>query len=151
MAKAISISVERTGFPVKLGDLELWFDCSLENLRRFFDVENIVNEKLKEAQEKAKHIHFPEEIDADNIDVSTIDAALDVNKESIAAQYDVLFGDGTFKEIYAKYPDIISLEKALDPLGIAIGKRIEEFEKDRSVRVSDKKEKYSKKKAAKQK
>lgn len=151
MAKAISISVERTGFPVRLGDLELWFDCSLENLRRFFDAENVANEKLKEAQEKAKHIHFPEEIDANNIDVSTVDAAMDVNKEFIAAQYDVLFGDGTFKEIYMKYPDIISLEKALDPLGIAIGKRIEEFEKDRSVRVSDKKEKFTNKKAAKQK
>ncbi|GAF14926.1 phage protein [Bacillus sp. JCM 19046] len=147
----ISISVERTGFPVKLGELDLWFDCSLENLRRFFDVENVANDKLKEAQEKAKHIHFPTDVDVEKVDITQVDTALDVNKEFIAAQYDVLFGDGTFKDIYTKYPDIVALEKALDPLGVAIAKRITEFEKERTKKITTKKQEYTKKKAAKQK
>ncbi len=151
MTKPINISVERTGFPVKLGDLDLWFDCSLENLRRFFDVENVANEKLNEAKEKAEHIHFPAIVDASNVDVSTVDKALDINKEFIAAQYDVLFGDGSFKNIYIKYPDIVALEKALDPLGLAIAERINEFEKERTEKINSKKEKYTKKKASKQK
>ena len=34
---SIQIEIKRTGFPVKLGEVELWFDTSLENLTRFFD------------------------------------------------------------------------------------------------------------------
>lgn len=148
----VQIDVKRTGFPVKIGTIELWFDSSLENLRRFFNVDEIAQQKLKEAQEKAKHIHFPDEIDVDtieNIDIKTVDAAFDVNKEFIAAQYDVIFGDGTFKKIYKKYPDIIALENSLDPLGHAIAEKIEEQEKERKIEVEKIKNEYLKKKAQK--
>lgn len=149
---SIQINIDRTGFPVKIGTVELWFDSSLENLRRFFNVEEIANQKLKEAQEKAKHIHFPDEIDIEkNIDVKTIDAAFDVNKEFIAAQYDIIFGDGAFKEIYKKYPDIVALEQALDDVGAAIAKRIEELEEERVKKVESKKNEYLNKKASKKK
>lgn len=152
MVKDIKINIERTGFPIKIGDVELWFDSSLENLRRFFNVEEIAQEKLKEAQEKAKHIHFPDDIDVDeieNIDAKTVDAAFDVNKEFIAAQYDIIFGYGTFKKIYKKYPDILALEKALEPIGMAIAKRIEEMEVERTKEVEEKKNEYLNKKASK--
>lgn len=152
MAEELKIDIQRTGFPVKIGTIELWFDSSLENLRRFFNVGELANKKLKEAQEKAKHIHFPDEINADdieNIDIKTVDAAFDVNKEFIAAQYDIIFGDGTFKKIYKKYPDIIALEQALNPLGIAIAKRIEEKEEERLKQVESKKNEYLTKKAKK--
>ncbi|MCM3618752.1 hypothetical protein M3936_14265 [Sutcliffiella horikoshii] len=148
--EALKFDIQRTGFPVKIGAIELWFDSSLENLRRFFDVEQIAQEKLKEAQEKAKHIHFPDDIDVENMDVELVDAAFDVNKEFIAAQYDVIFGEGTFKKIYKQYPDIIALEKAFDPIGIAIAKRIEELEAERTEKVEVKKNEYLTKKAQKQ-
>ncbi|WP_138090830.1 hypothetical protein [Halalkalibacterium halodurans] len=148
---SIQINIDRTGFPVKIGTVELWFDSSLENLRRFFNVEEIANQKLKEAQEKAKHIHFPEEIDVESIDVKTIDAAFDVNKEFIAAQYDIIFGKGAFKEIYKKYPDIVALEQALDDVGAAIAKRIEELEEERVKKAESKKNEYLNKKASKKK
>lgn len=149
---SIQIDVQRTGFPVKIGTIELWFDSSLENLRRFFNVDEIAQQKLKEAQEKAKHIHFPDEIDVDtieNIDIKTVDAAFDVNKEFIAAQYDVIFGDGTFKKIYKKYPDIIALENALDPLGHAIAKKIEEQQEEREKQVKRIQNEYLQKKKEK--
>lgn len=148
----VKIDIQRTGFPVKLGTLELWFDSSLENLRRFFNVDEIAQKKLKEAQEKAKHIHFPDHVDSENIDdidVKTVDAAFDVNKEFIAAQYDIIFGDGTFKKIYKKYPDIIALEQALDPIGVAIAQRIEELEKERKDLLESKKQEALNKKASK--
>lgn len=152
MSQEIKIDIKRTGFPVKIGDLELWFDSSLENLRTFFNIEEVAQEKLKEAQAKAKHIHFPDNIDVndiENIDVKTIDAAFDVNKEFIAAQYDIIFGDGAFKKIYKQYPDIIALENALDPIGIAIANRIEELESERVKEFDKKKKEYLKKKAKK--
>lgn len=150
----IQIQIERTGFPVKIGTVELWFDSSLENLRRFFNIEEIAQKKLKEAQEKAKHIHFPENLDIEtvkNLDEKTIDAAFDVNKEFIAAQYDIIFGDGTFKKLYEVYPDIMALEQALDVVGVAIAKRIEELEEERVQLVKKKKLEYLNKKKQKRK
>lgn len=148
----IKIDIQRTGFPVKIGTLELWFDSSLENLRRFFNVDEIAQKKLKEAQEKAKHIHFPtdmEGINVEDVDKETIDAAFDVNKEFIAAQYDIIFGDDTFKKIYKAYPDILALEQVLDVVGVAIAKRIEEQEEERSKLVESKKQEALNKKAKK--
>ena len=150
----IQIDIERTGFPVKIGTVELWFDSSLENLRRFINVEELAQQKLKEAQEKAKHIHFPDEIDIEtvkNLDEKTIDAAIDLNKEFIAAQYDIIFGDGTFKKLYKVYPDIIALEKALDIVGVAIAQKIEEQEEERQKLVEQKKAEYLNKKKRKKK
>src|SRR5699024_4912555 len=143
----INIDIKRTGFPVKIGSLELFFDASLENLRRFFDIENIAQEKLKESQEKARHIHFPEIIEKiEDVEVETVDAAFDVNKEFIAAQYDILFGDGTFKKIYKEYSDVLALEQALEPIGNAIAEKINEMEKERSEHVESKKSEYLQKK-----
>lgn len=152
MGKGIKIDIKRTGFPVKVGDMDLWFDSSLENLRRFFDIEKIATDKLKIVQEKAKHIHFPDENEikeTDDIDVKTVDAAFDLQKEYIAIQYDILFGEGKFKEIYKEYPDIIALENVLDPIGRAIAKKIGEMEEEREKVVEDKKSEYLKKKAIK--
>lgn len=145
----LQIDIQRTGFPVKIGTLDLWFDSSLENLRRFFNVEGIAQQKLKEAQEKAKHIHFPETVDIDNLDIKTVDAAFDVNKEFIAAQYDIIFGDGAFKKIYKVYPDVLALEQVLDAAGVAIAKRIEEQEAERTEQLESKKTEYLNKKAKK--
>lgn len=150
----IKIDIQRTGFPVKIGTIELWFDSSLENLRNFINVEKIAEKKLEEAKEKAKHIHFPAEITRENfheVDEKDIDDALDLNNEFVAAQYDIIFGDGTFKKVYKKYPDIIALEKALDPVGVAIAKRIEEMEFERTKEVENTKKEYLEKKASKRK
>lgn len=146
----IQIDINRTGFPVKIGSLELWFDSSIENLRSFFNIEEIAQQKLKEAQEKAQYIHFPAEInDISDIEVETVDAAIDLQKEFIAAQYDILFGNGTFKKIYKVYPDILALEKALEVVGVSIAKRIDEMEEERNAATEAKKAEYLNKKAQK--
>lgn len=153
----VKIDLKLSGFPVKIGDMELWFSTSVENLRSFFNAEDILQEKLKEAEEKAMHIHFPDDVndydlgDYTEKDIKNVDAALDLKKEFVAAQYDILFGDGTFKKIYEKYPDMEALEQAIDPLGLAIAKKIDEFEKERSSKVSEMKKEALKKQQAKKK
>ncbi|MTD30158.1 hypothetical protein [Planomicrobium sp. YIM 101495] len=149
MGKDLIIDIKRTGFPVKLGSIELWFDSSLENLRRFFDLDAIAQEKLKEAQEKAKHIHFPDDVDYEKVDIKTVDAAFDVNKEFIAAQYDIIFGDGTFKKVYKAYPDVMALEQTLELVGTAISERIVELEVERTKLTESKKAEYLNKKVKK--
>ena len=150
----IKIDIQKTGFPVTLGEVELWFDSSMENIKKFIHVEEIAEKKLKEAKEKSKHIHFPklEDIDEEairGIDPKDLEEAFNVTNELVAAQYDILFGDGTFKKIYKKYPDIFALEKALEPLGQAIAKKIEEIEFERIEEVENIKKEYVKKKASK--
>lgn len=149
MTNELKIDIKRTGFPVKIGTVELWFDSSLENLKSFFQVEEIAQKKLEEAQEKAKHIHFPEDMDEENMDAKTVDAAFDVEKEFLAAQYDIIFGDGSFKKVYKKYPDFWALEETLDTAGVHIAKRIGEIEQERLGKVNAKKEEYLNKKAKK--
>lgn len=151
MGKDLVIDIKRTGFPVKFGSLELWFDSSLENIRRFLDIENISQEKLKEIQEKAQHIHFPKDVEIENLDKTTIDAAFDVEKEFLAVQYDILFGDGTFKKIYEEYPDFLALENAFESVGNGIAERIEEMEVERKEKTESIKAEYLKRKQTKRK
>jgi hypothetical protein len=151
---SVNIDLELSGFPVKIGDIELFFNTSYENLRTFFNAEEILLEKLKEAEEKAMHIHFPEDMNPENItdkEIKQIDAALDLQKESIAAEYDIMFGDGTFKKIYKRYPDIKALGAALEPLGKAIGEKLEEMEAEEREEVEKAKQEARKKQQAKQK
>lgn len=149
MSKELIVDINRTGFPVKFGSLELWFDSSIENLRRFFDIENIAQEKLKEIQDKAQHIHFPEEVVVEDLETETVDAAFDVEKEFLAVQYDILFGDGTFKKLYKQYPDFLALENALEGVGKGIAERIDELEAERKKVTESIKSEYLQKKQAK--
>ncbi len=42
----IKIELKRTGFPVSIGEVELWFDTSQESLMRFFDMEEEIQKRL---------------------------------------------------------------------------------------------------------
>jgi len=138
MTNELKVDIKQTGFPVKFGEIQLWFDSSLENLRRFFKVDEEVQKRLREARKKTEDIHFPEGIenyevdDFTDEDIAKIYKAFDVNKDFIAAQYDIIFGDGTFEKIYEKYPDIAALEEALPSLSEAIAKKVEEQEQERT-------------------
>lgn len=149
MTELINIDIQRTGFPIKIGTVELWFDSSLENLRKFFNLEELAEEKLKEAQEKARAIHFPDVVDIDTLDMDALNAAMDVNEEFIAAQYDIIFGNGTFDKIYGVYPDILALDQAFSVVCVAIGSKIEQQEAERSSKTEEKKNEYLAKKSKK--
>lgn len=149
MTNTLKIDVQRTGFPVKIGSVELFFNSSLENLVRFINIEKLVQEKLKEAREKAQHIHLPDDANIEDLDSKTIDTALDLNKEYIAAQYDIIFGDGTFKKVYEAHPDILALERAIDVVGVSIAKEIDMQEGERAKEVEKKQDEILNKIAAK--
>ena len=136
----VKIEIKRTGFPVNVGEVELWFDSSIENLKNFVNVEEIARERIKEIAEQAKHILFPEDINEETIqDVEdeTIEDAFSVSKEYIAVQYDVIFGDGTFKKLYEMYPDVFALENAFDLVAEGIAERLEEENKIRAKKYEE--------------
>ena len=136
----VKIDIKRTGFPVNVGEVELWFDSSIENLKNFVNVEEIARERIKEISEQAKHIHFPEEINEETIqDVEdeTIEEAFSVSKEYIAVQYDVIFGEGTFKKLYEVYPDVFALEDAFDLIADGVAERLEEENEIRTQKYQE--------------
>jgi len=148
----IKIGIKRTGFPVKIGEIELWFDSSIENLKRFFNIDKLAEERLEQTKELAKNIKLPDEINEETVkamDEQTINDAFNVNKEFIAIQYDLIFGDGAFTKVYEEYPDIMALEDVLEQVGQAVAQKVENMEKERqdksAVKVSD----HLKKKASK--
>jgi len=152
MTQDIKIDIKRSGFPVKIGAVELWFDSSMENLKNFFNIEEIAHDRLNAAIEKAEHIHFPDSIDkSEDLAVAKKNsgAVIDLHKEFIAAQYDILFGDGTFKKIYKEYPDVFALDKALEPIGIAVNDRLVELEEERVGIAGSMKAEYLSKKEQK--
>jgi len=154
MTEVINIPIQRTGFPVKIGSTELWFDSSFENMKRFFSIEDLAKERLEEIREKAEHVHFPDEINEDTIETvkaEDMDTAFDVNKEFIAIQYDLMFGEGTFKQLYEDIPDIIALEKVLDVVGKSVADKINEQEAERVKEYSSKRAEIPDKKKQKQK
>ena len=152
MSEAVSIDIQRTGFPIKLGTVELWFDTSYENLLTFLKVEELAQEKLREAQEKSLTLEFPDEINAETLDAKTINAvnmAFDVNKTFIGAQYDIIFEDGTFDQLYKAHPDIAALEQTLEIVCVAIGNKLETMESERAAITEIKKSEYLVKKKKK--
>ena len=136
----VKIDIKRTGFPVNVGEVELWFDSSIENLKNFVYVEEIARERIQEIAEQAKHIHFPEDINEETIqDVEdeTNEEAFSVSKEYIAVQYDVIFGEGTFKKIYEVYPDVFALEDAFELIADGIAERLDEENEIRTKKYQE--------------
>lgn len=136
----VKIDIQRTGFTVDVGGVELWFDSSIENLKNFVNVEEIARERIQVIAEQAKHIHFPEEVNEETIrevEDETIEEAFSISKEYIAVQYDVIFGDGSFKKIYEVYPDVFALEKAFDLVAAGVEERLEEENKIRTQKYEE--------------
>src|SRR5690625_74603 len=97
-------------------------------------------------------MHLPNIIDkSENLAMAkkNSSAVIDLHKEFIAAQYDILFGDGTFKKIYKEYPDVFALDKALESVGVAVNDRLVELEEERVGIVDSMKAEYLSKKEQK--
>lgn len=149
MAKAIIFNIdEKRGFPVNIGEVELWFDDSLENLSKFFDARK---EMEKNDQEINKELGKYEGADVDSLDTKTAQKILELKKESVAGFYDSVFGEGSFKKIYKKYPYTQELEDLITPISESISERIIEREQERTKTVEEKMDEALAKKALKQK
>lgn len=134
----INIELKRSGFPVKIGEFEFWFDTSSEAMKRFIKINEVVNDKynayLAEITERSNKGEFD---DAKNgiINETVLDQAVELEKKKVELKYDALFGDGSFEKIYAKYPDYLALDKALDQADTLIGKELEKIQKEREEKA----------------
>lgn len=113
----LQIKVNRTGFPVAFGEVELWFNSSPENVTNLLKADELAKKHVTKLRAKYKHIKFDKipkkPQDYAKLDNGTINAALDIQKEFIKFQYDLVFGKGSFNKLYKVYPDMLALESAL--------------------------------------
>lgn len=145
MTNSIEFQIkERPGFPVKIGEIELWFDDSIENLSNFFDAQKeLIEKENKIAEEYQKY----KDIDEESMDTKTAKKILELKKESVCGYYDSVFGEGSFKKVYEKYPYVSELEELVMPISNSINETIIKKEKDRTKMIEEKKQKALKKKA----
>jgi hypothetical protein len=150
MSQALEFNIKKQGFPIKIGNIEFWFDVSHEAMREFIEKDQKAGEKLKEIEKRADAIQ-----QSDDDELTKADEAFELKKEELTLQYDAMLGDGAFDKIYSQYPDIRQLEKILIPIDKAVGdavhKWLDEDEKERKEILESKKSEALKKQKAKQK
>ncbi|OTN76723.1 hypothetical protein A5886_001802 [Enterococcus sp. 8G7_MSG3316] len=162
MTKVIDINIKRTGFPVGFSNpdtgerVELWFDSSIESMKKYLDLDKLALEKYKKV--KAAAAKFSESLDGDralgdhaDVTEETVDAAIDFNKGLIAVKYDLLFGDGSFDKIYDVFPDFEALESNFYAVDQAIANKIKQDEFARKNQANKIRNQYNKKKKHKKK
>ncbi|RST57681.1 hypothetical protein D5F11_021720 [Siminovitchia terrae] len=152
MSKGIDIPIKRAGFPVKIGEVEIWFDDRIEAISDFWDRDEKAREQLEELDEKIEKSQL-KDIDETNVDREAYNSTFDFKKEELKIRYDSLLGEGTFEQIYSRYPDIRELMSIYEPLEEAIVEivvdRMQTYEKERKKEFESKKKEYLKKKAKK--
>lgn len=153
LTKGFSINVDKTGFPVSVGEVEFWFDSSIEGLENFLNADKVVETRLEEVKKKAKGINIPEitEFEVSDIDPKFSKQAIALKKEVVGITYDVLLGEGAFDKIYKTYPDVFELERIINPLQKGISESIQEQEEARLKETKAIESEYLNKKQQKKK
>lgn len=144
MASGISVDVVRSGFPVSIGPVELWFDTSDEFLVTFFDLEQEAQKRLAEFEKSIVEANLDKKLE-EGITKDTLLGAIDLEKKLLEIQYDLLFGDGTFEKLYAEFPDHQALDLTLEKVAALIEAKLSELKIERENIVKERINKYKKK------
>lgn len=140
----INIDLKRTGFPVKIGVVELWFDTSQERLLDFFDIEAEVSRRFNEYEKQIIEANLSKRIEDEGVTKEVAKGVLDLEAKYLEINYDLLFGEGTFAQLYGEYPDKEALENTLEIVCREIEVKLKELAIEREKIVKQKTKKYKK-------
>jgi predicted neutral ceramidase superfamily lipid hydrolase len=143
----MQFEIKRSGFPINIGEIEFFFGTTVEELTRFFDVQDEVEEKIAPLMKKREKLV----IDQENITKSDAQSLIEISNELNAIQYDALLGDGSYEKIYSKYQDAVQLFDLFDPIAENVAEAIENDAKEREDKLAERKANMLKKKALKNK
>lgn len=148
----ISIDIKRSFLTIKIGDVELQFDTSLENISRLStfqqDIADRFNKYQLELLDRSNNGEF-DDLKEGVINKQVIDEAFEIQKKMTEIKYDVLFGDGTFAKLYERYPDVESLDSAFDDVDTLLGAELERMAQERTKASKSLSESFVKKAKAK--
>lgn len=141
----ININIERSGFPIKIGEFEFWFDTSNEALVKFTDVPQKITDRFNKYQklliERSNAGEF-DDVKKGIIDAKVAQKAIEMEKKLLEIKYDAFFGDGTFAKLYEKYPDYLALGDALEQVDELVAKELEKIQKERADKVNERTSQY---------
>ncbi|OUZ24157.1 hypothetical protein A5867_001843 [Enterococcus sp. 6D12_DIV0197] len=143
----MKFEVKRSGFPINIGKLEFFFGTSVEELTRFFEVQDEIEEKIQPLM-SAREKLTKNKGDATSDDVKEL---INVSNQLNTIQYDALLGDGSYEKIYAEHPDAVQLFDLFDLIAENVAEALENDAKDREDRLSERRANLIKKKALKNK
>lgn len=138
----IQIELKRTGFPVKIGEVELWFDTSQESLMRFYDMEEELKRRLVQYELDVVSANINNKIERDGVTKEVVAGAIELEKKQLEIQYDLIFGDGTFDKLYSVYPDYNALNNALEQTAIMLHDKLEELAEQHKTVVKERASHY---------
>ena len=148
----ISIDIKRSFLPIKIGDVELQFDTSLENISRLSTLQQDIADRFNKYQlellERSNNGEF-DDLKEGVINKQVIDEAFEIQKKMTEIKYDVLFGDGTFAKLYERYSDVESLDSAFDDVDTLLGVELEKMGQERVKASKSLSESFVKKAKAK--
>jgi hypothetical protein len=132
---SISIELKRNYIPIKIGEIELQFDTSLENISRLTTLQEEIAERFNKYQleliERSNNGEF-DDLKKGVINKQVIDEAFEMQKKMTEIKYDVLFGDGTFAKLYKRYPDLDALDHAFDEVDTMLGAELDRLGRERA-------------------
>ncbi|MGF1946662.1 hypothetical protein [Enterococcus gallinarum] len=143
----MQFEIKRSGFPINIGEIEFFFGTTVEELTRFFDVQDEVEEKIAPLVKKREKLV----IDQENITKRDAESLIEISNELNAIQYDALLGEGSYEKIYSQYQDAVQLFDLFDPIAENVAEAIENDAKDREDKLAQRKANMLKKKALKNK
>lgn len=143
----MQFEIKRSGFPINIGEIDFFFGTTVEELTRFFDVQDEVEEKIAPLMKKREKLV----IDQENITKSDAESLIEISNELNAIQYDALLGEGSYEKIYSKYQDAVQLFDLFDPIAENVAEAIENDAKEREDKLAQRKANMLKKKALKNK
>lgn len=141
----IKVDVQKTGFPVVIGSVNLWFDTSQEALLRFFDLEEEAIRRLTLFQKEIIESNLDSDIEENGVTKHSAEGALSLELKYLEIQYDLIFGDGTFEKLYAEYSDYVALSNTLEQVAHLVANKLEELAIKRENIAKERVKKYSKK------
>lgn len=149
---SISIDIKRSYLPVKIGEIELQFDTSLENISRLATLQQDIADRFNKYQlellERSNAGEF-DDLKEGVINKRVLDEAFEIQKKMTEIKYDVLFGDGTFAKLYDCYPDIEALDSAFDEVDTLMGAEFDRMGQERAKASGALSESFVKKAKAK--
>ncbi|MBE9907188.1 hypothetical protein [Enterococcus casseliflavus] len=143
----MQFEIKRSGFPINIGEIEFFFGTTVEELTRFFDVQDEVEEKIAPLMKKREKLV----IDQENITKRDAESLIEISNELNAIQYDALLGEGSYEKIYSQYQDAVQLFDLFDPIAENVAEAIENDAKEREDKLAQRKANMLKKKALKNK
>lgn len=136
----LDIEVKKSGFPVTIGKFEFWLDTSVDNVKRLMDYDINVASKINEIEKEIMEKFGDKEI----TQYETLERGIELGKQCLEIQYDLLLGEGTFAKLYEEYPDLNALTNSLDLLQVGIVAKMDELNEEQMKLSEEKKQRLLK-------